>query len=117
MTPDEFKFWFMVGFQVVNTVISAGLWLYVRYGDRHKEIDRKFEELRRDMDTRLDHQEKNIAHLRGVTDRAPTHGDLNRIEEKINITANTLAAVNGRLQSVDDTLKLILNRITERGMK
>lgn len=117
MSLDEIKFWTMVGFQGVNVVASCGLWLYVRYGDRNKEIDRKFEALRQEFDSRMDQQDKSIAHLRGVSERAPTHEDLGKLYDKVNDTAITVAAVAGQLRSVDDTLKLILNRITERGMK
>lgn len=117
MTPDEFKSWLVVVFQLVNIVVSAGLWLYVRYGDRHAEIDRKFEALRQEFDTRMDTQDKAISHLRGVSERAPTHKDLSELYEKVNDTAKTVASMAGELRGVNDTLRLILSRITERGLK
>ena len=52
MTLDEIKFWTMVAFQLLNALGSSGLWLYVRFGDRNKQIDRRFEHMARAHDQR-----------------------------------------------------------------
>ena len=128
MSLEEAKFWFMVSFQLINALASSGLWLYVRYGDRNKEVDRKFESLREDMakkvgelrkeaDQRMDMQDKTIARLSGLAERAPTHADLAALHEKANITAQSVSSIAGEMKGMGETLRLILNRIAEKGMK
>lgn len=116
MTLDEMKFWAMVMFQVINALASSGLWLYVRYGDRNKEVDRKFGELRQDFDRRADEHDRRLSRVEGAMERAPTHDDLGNLHEKVNQTAQGVAQMNGQLNSMNDTLRLILNRIAEKGM-
>lgn len=116
MSMEEAKFWMVVGFQIINALASSGLWLYVRYGDRNAEVDRKFDTLRDEFDSRMDEQDKTIAHLRGLAERAPTHSDLAQLYEKVNTTAQNVSSIAGQMQGMNDTLKLILHRIAERGM-
>lgn len=117
MTPEELKVYAGILFQVINAVATVGIWLYVRYGDRNKEIDQRFERLATAVDTRLDEQERDIQRLRGLTERAPTHDDLSRLYEKINATAQHVSAMGGKLDAMNDNLRLMLNRIAERGMQ
>lgn len=116
MTLDEMKFWTMVAFQVMNAFASSGLWLYVRFGDRNKQIDQRFERLARDHDKRSDQFEQRLAHIEGQLERAPTHTDLAGIHEKVNATNAKVSEMAGQLQGISDTLRLILARIAERGM-
>lgn len=127
MTLDEMKFWAMVVFQVINAMASSGLWLYVRYGDRNKEVDNKFETLTREFaeqnnamrvefDRRADEHDRRLSRVEGAVERAPTHDDLGQLHEKVNQTAQGVAQMNGQLSSMNDTLRLILNRIAEKGM-
>lgn len=117
MTPEEIKIYAGIVFQLVNAAATVGIWLYVRYGDRNKEIDLRFERLAADVDARLDEQGRDIQRLRGVTERAPTHEDLSRIHDKMNVTAQAVSAMGGKLDSMNDNLRLILTRIADRGMQ
>lgn len=139
------KFWVVVGFQVVNALASSGLWLYVRYGDRNKQVDQKFEaiqtataqdfqqvnqkfeaiqtanakdfrDIRTDFDRRMDDQDKTIARLTGLIERAPTHADLGELYDKVNATANSVSQMAGELKGINTNLQLILRRIAEKGM-
>jgi len=100
-----------------NTVAQAVLWLYLRYGDRNKEITRKFETIESGVDHRLDEQDKAIAHLSGLIERAPTHNDLSALYEKVNNTAQAVSHMAGELRGINENLRLILSRVAERGMK
>lgn len=128
MTLDEMKFWFMVGFQAVNGIASAGLWLYVRYGDRNKEIDKKFagvaehidhqvEKLRDELDEHRGAEGQRLGALEVAIARAPTHQDLAALHEKMNATSSQVSQMAGELKGVNDNLRLILSRIAEMGLK
>lgn len=117
MTPEELKVYAGILFQVINAAATVGIWLYVRYGDRNKEIDMRFERLAADVDSRLDEQGRDIQRLRGFTERAPTHEDLAKIHEKLNGTTQAVSAMGGKLDAMNDNLRLILSRIAERGMQ
>jgi len=124
---DEIKFYVGLGFQVINAIATAGVWLYVRHGDRNKQVDDRFEtmqaaqtkgmaDIRADFDRRMDIQDKEVARLSGLIDRAPTHEDLGRLYNKVNETARNVSEQGGQLKGISDTVRLILARITERGM-
>ena len=117
MTPEEIKVYAGIVFQLVNAAATVGIWLYVRYGDRAKEIDQRFERLSADVDARLDEHGRDIQRLRGLNERAPTHEDLARIHDKINGTAQAVSAMGGKLDAMNDNLRLILTRIADRGMQ
>ncbi|SIQ95924.1 Protein of unknown function [Aromatoleum tolulyticum] len=120
MISDEIKFGLVLlgslG-SIINTVANAGLWLYVRYGDRNKEVDRKFSKLQEDFDDRADEQDKRLARLEGRLDRAPTHDDLGKLYEKINATTQAVSQMAGEMKGMNDTLRLILAQIAEKGMR
>lgn len=120
MTFDEIKFGLVILGSIgslVNTAASAWLWLYVRYGDRNKEVDRKFSELRGDFDDRADEHDRRLARLEGRLDRAPTHEDLGKLYEKINATTQAVSQMAGEMKGMNDTLRLILAQIAEKGMR
>lgn len=117
MSLDEMKFWVMVGFQVLNAVASSGLWLYVRYGDRNQQIDHRFDAVESKFDTRLDEQDRVIARLTGMIERAPTHSDLSKLYDKVNTTAQAVSQMSGEMKGINENLRLILSRIAERGMQ
>ena len=68
-------------------------------------------------DRTLDEHGRDIQRLRGLNERAPTHEDLARIHDKINGTAQAVSAMGGKLDAMNDNLRLILTRIADRGMQ
>lgn len=113
---DELKFYAVIAIQVLNAGASAAVWLYVRYGDRNAQIDKRFADLSEDIDRRMDEQDRDIHRLRGLAERAPTHADLAQVYEKINQTAHSVATMAGEMRGMNDTLRLILSRVAQRGM-
>ncbi|MCB1909973.1 MAG: hypothetical protein KDH15_21640 [Rhodocyclaceae bacterium] len=116
MTFDEIKFWSVLAFQVVNLFASAVVFIYLRYGDRNRQIDERFESMASANDKRADGFERRLAHIEGQLERAPTHSDLAAIHEKLNLTNASVSQMSGQLGGINDMLKLILNRIAEKGM-
>ena len=127
MTLDELKFWSMVGFQIINALASSGLWLYLRYGDRNKQVDQKIEGVkdainkgltnaRRENDLRADGLEQRLAKVEVQLANAPTHQDLAAIHEKLNETAGAMRELTGTVKGMNDTLKLMLAQVAQKGM-
>ena len=108
--------WAAWAFQVLNSIATVGVWLYVRYGDRIRRVDDNFDSLNRDVDHRMDDQDKAIARLTGMIERAPTHGDLSKLYEKVNHTAQDVSHIAGEMRGINDNLRLILSRIAEKGL-
>lgn len=146
MDFEQLKFWASLAFQGLNAVATAGVWLYVRYGDRNKQVDGKFDEIksaavnetkrvddkfgrmqdsisaglsaiRKDFDKRMDAQDKDVARLSGLIERAPTHDDLGDLYEKVNTTAQDVRQMAGELKGINDNLRLILSNIAQKGMQ
>ena len=116
MTLDEIKFYVVIGGQILNAVASAGLWLYVRYGDRNKEVDGRFAKLADEFDRRADDQDRRLARLEGVVARAPTHDDLGKLYDKVNQNTQDTRELVGKVSEMNNILRLILNRVAEKGM-
>lgn len=117
MDFEQTRLWAAFAFQLVNAVATVGVWLYVRYGDRNQQIDRKFDGIQSDFDRRMDDQDKIIARLTGMIERAPTHNDLSKLYDKVNTTAQAVSQMSGEMRGINDNLRLILSRIAERGMQ
>ena len=67
-------------------------------------------------DQRADGFDRRLAHIEGQLERAPTHNDLAAIHEKLNATTGGMRELAGMVKGMDDTLRLILARIAEKGM-
>lgn len=116
LNPDEVKVWVAIAFQIINTVATVGVWLYVRYGDRNAEIDARFSALQAGMDERADGHDRRLAQLEGKVSSAPTHQDLAQIYERINAVDRATSEIKGSLGSIDTTLRSLMNRIVEKGL-
>lgn len=117
MTFEETKFWVGIGLQVINALATVGVWLYVRYGDRNKEVDTRFTAIAAKFDGRADEHDRRLSRIEGELHLAPTHRDLTDIREKLGATTGQMREMAGQLQSMNDNLKLILNQIAQRGMQ
>lgn len=65
MGIDEIKLFGGLLFQMINAIATAGVWLYVRYGNRNDIIDARLSALRSDMDSRLDKHESDLSGIKG----------------------------------------------------
>lgn len=45
----------------------------------------------------------------------PNHHDLGELQNKINGVDRNVSALGGKMEGIEDNLRLILNRLTERG--
>lgn len=104
MSLDVWQLGVVILFQLVNGAASVWTWVYVRYGDRNTVIDRRFSALETDM-----------AGVKAKQAAAPTHADVSAIREILHQTARENAALAGELKGVNENLRLVLSRLTERG--
>lgn len=116
MSTEEIRVYGNLAISLLNLLFTAGVWLYVRYGDRHKEIDRRLADLDARADRRADESDRRISRLEGLVERAPTHGDLSQIHEKLNATSALVNQMAGELKGVNENLRLILSQVAAKGM-
>lgn len=101
---------------------SYTLWAYIeRRGD-------KTNERMTELTTRIEHVERIVAEVKSAGAAAPTHGDLGKIYDamrelaattntSISELAGTVNQLVGENRGQSDTLRLILNQITQKGMQ
>lgn len=102
-----------IGLQAVNLLGTAaiGVWMYLeRRND--KTNDRVTE-----LVARVETIDRDVAALKQTAQAAPSHADLAKVYDSINTLAGTVNQLVGENRGQTDTLRLILNRITEKGMK
>lgn len=110
-------------FKGVLALSQLALFIYVRNATRNDKVDERF--------TAIQTAQKNdgekhsgeiaalsgrLAHLETAVAAAPSHEDLGKVYESIRELASTVNQLVGENRGQSDTLRLILNRITERGM-
>lgn len=99
-----------------NIVLTWGLGFYVHLTSKNKVITDRLDTMEDDLKTDLSDQAQRLARLESHHNTAPTHKDIAQIHEKINKVAEGGSRMEGQLGGMDGTLRLILNRITERGL-
>lgn len=79
-------------------------------------IKARMDKLESDHDARLQQLAKQIDELEDISAKALTHKDLDDLYSKINTQTGDVREMKGRLNSIDDNLRMILNRIADKGM-
>lgn len=99
--------------QAINMLgtFALGVWLYLekrsdKTNERVSELATKFEQL-----------DKDVSALSAASETAPNHADIAKVYESINGLAATVHQLVGENRGQSDTLRLILNQITQKGMK
>jgi hypothetical protein len=105
------------GFSVLQFLLTGGVMVYVYLVNKNKVTNDRIERLEDDLDEKLDGQSERIAKLEANGNSAPNHGDIAKVYESINSLAATVNQLVGENRGQSDTLKLILNQITAKGMK
>ncbi|ANQ83688.1 hypothetical protein dqs_0612 [Azoarcus olearius] len=111
MIATDLAFYLDIAQKAVTFGIAVWLYLEKKRDTTHARIDA----LERSHDERLDDHARRIATVEARS--GPTHADLGDMHEKINQVANTSSRMEGEIKGLGDTVRLILSRITERGMK
>lgn len=111
-------------FNGVLALAQLALWAYVRNANRNDEVDRRFLRLQESQDAqsedlgqRIGQISTRMAHVETAIEAAPTHADLGDIYAKVGEVDSKVSTQSGKLDAIDATVRMILSRITERGMK
>lgn len=102
-----------VGLQAINMLatFALGVWLYLekrsdKTNDRVTELAEKVDKL-----------DKDVTSLEASNATAPNHADLAKVYDSINALAGTVNQLVGENRGQSDTLRLILNHITQKGLQ
>jgi ABC-type transporter Mla subunit MlaD len=105
---ETFKVW-LQGINMLGT-FALGVWLYLE-----KRSDKTNERVTL-LAKEVDELDKAVTGLQASTEAAPNHADIAKVYESINELAATVNQLVGENRGQSDTLRLILNQITQRGM-
>lgn len=107
----------------VLAISQLALFIYVRNATRNDKVDERFSIMQAAQKADGEKHSGEIAalsgrlaHLESAVASAPDHDDLGKVYEAINTLAGTVNQLVGENRGQSDTLRLILNRITEKGM-
>lgn len=107
----------------ILAISQLALFIYVRNANRNDKVDGEFGKIRREQKADSEKHSSEIAGLSGRMARlesavaaAPDHDDLGKVYVAINELSGTVNQLVGENRGQSDTLRLILNRITEKGM-
>lgn len=100
-----------------NFFLNWGIGFYVHLVSKNKVTNDRISKLEGDFDARMDGQGERIARLEAQMRVVPTHDDLGKLYDKVNATANNVASMAGQLNGINENLRLILNRIAEKGLQ
>lgn len=108
MDVETIKAW-LQGINMLGT-FALGVWLYLekrsdKTNERVSELAAKVEKL-----------DKDVSALEGAAGSAPNHADLAKVYDSINELAKTVNQLVGENRGQTDTLRLILNQITQKGL-
>lgn len=109
--------WVKLGFQVLQFLLTGGVGFYVYLSNKDKVTNDRIGKLEEDIDDKFKTYGERIAKLETASENAPDHKDISKVYDSINALAATVNQLVGENRSQSDTLKLILNQITIKGMK
>lgn len=113
MNRDELTFALSVG----NFLLTWGVALYMYLANKNKATNERIAKLEEDILKRMEIQVQRITKLETAAEKSPSHHDLAKVYESLNALAGTVNQLVGENRGQSDTLKLILNQITEKGMR
>lgn len=109
MDAETIKTWL----QAINMLgtFALGVWLYLE-----KRSDKTNERVT-ELAEKVGQLDKDVAALDADAKKAPNHADLAKVYDSINALAATVNQLVGENRGQSDTLRLILNQITQKGMQ
>lgn len=113
MTRDEITLALGIG----NFLLTWGVALYMYLANKNKATNERIAKLEDDIGDKLDGHIQRITKLETTSEKAPSHADLAKVYDSLNALAGTVNQLVGENRGQSDTLRLILNQITEKGMR
>ncbi|OHC68625.1 MAG: hypothetical protein A3H93_09180 [Rhodocyclales bacterium RIFCSPLOWO2_02_FULL_63_24] len=103
--------------QVLEFVVVGSCSVYVYIANKNRVTNERITEMETGLEEKIDGHGERIAHLEAHAEQAPTHGDLGDLYTEVNKVNQQVSAQGGKLDSIDATVRMILSRITEKGLK
>lgn len=105
------------GFQVLQFLLLGGISIYVYISNRDRVTNARITQMETGTDNRLDGQGERIAKLESASNHALGLPDLDHVYKRITEVDQRLSHLQGENKSQSDTLRMILNEITKKGMQ
>lgn len=102
--------------QVLEFVVVGSCSVYVYIANKNRVTNERITEMESGLEGKIEGHGERLAHLEAHIEQAPTHGDLGDLYGKVNAVDLKVSAQGGKLDGIDATVRMILSRITERGM-
>lgn len=99
-----------------NIVLTWGLGFYVHLTSKNKAITDRLDVMDNDIKNDLGGHAERLARLESHHASAPTHADLAKVYDKLNRVAESCSRMEGQIDGMDSTLRLMLSRIAEKGL-
>ena len=109
MDAESVRVW-LQGISMIGTA-AIGVWLYLE-----KRSDKTNERVA-NLAVQVERMDKDLSALQQHAAGSPNHADLAKVYESINGLAATVHQLVGENRGQSDTLRLILNQITQKGMQ
>jgi len=103
-------------FQIAQFVLTCGVGFYVYMSNKDKVTNVRIDKLEEDLSEKHEDHGERLASLEAGEKNAIKHSDLSHIHNRINEVDTKVSTLSGKLDGVDSNLRLVLKRITERGM-
>lgn len=100
-----------------NIVLTWALGFYVHLTSKNKAITDRLDAMESDIKGDISGHAERMARLESHYANAPTHADLSKVYDKLNRVAESNSRMEGQLGGMADSLRLILNRVAEKGMQ
>lgn len=105
---------------VINMLgtFGIGVWLYLekRNDKTNARIGRVEDDLGELRATQCALHSRQLARLEEGAEHGPTRHDLGQLHEKVNAVRDDVSTLRGRLEGIDTNVRMILARITEKGL-
>lgn len=106
----------VLSLSVANFFLTWGVALYMYLANKNKATNERIGKLEDELFEKIDGHAVRITHIETVIESSPTHNDLAKVYESQNKLAEKLNQLIGENRGQSDTLRLILNQITQKGM-
>jgi septal ring factor EnvC (AmiA/AmiB activator) len=99
----------LAGLQAINIVCTGATWIYLRHEKRHDKTNERLDVL----SGAIERLNRDVARVECNADAAPSHADLAKVYDSINGIAQTVNQLVGENRAQSDSLRMILNHITQ----
>lgn len=106
-------YYYFAGAHILATWVLAAV---VYLNNKGKVMTIQLDAIELELRENLGAHGTRLVRLETVQSNAPTHADIAQVYEKMALLAQSSSRMEGQLDTMDGTLRLILSRMTERSL-